>query len=325
MRWQEFSSRIQSFRTPAGPISAMVEGEGPLVILMHGWPELGFSYRHQIAPLAAAGYRVAAPDMRGYGDSAKPFDPALYSIDAHADDMAALASALGADRWIAVGHDWGSPVAWRCGLRFPDQVAAVFSLSVPHRLATDITAHEWFDTAYASRFYYMRYFEPVGPAEMELERDPRDALKRIYFSLSGDAPLNDWVSDRPIDDPLLKGLAPPPPGALSFMTDDDLEAYADAFARGGFHGPLNWYRNWDRNEAQARAYGDQHIRQPSGFLAGDKEIVLAMFPGCVEAQRDICDDLRMERIVPGAGHWIQQERAAEVNAALLEFLATIEI
>ncbi len=171
----------------------------------------------------------------------------------------------------------------------------------------------------------MRYFEPIGPAEMELERDPRDALKRIYFSLSGDAPLNDWVSDRPMDDPLLKGLAPPPPGELSFMTDEDLQAYADAFAKGGFHGPLSWYRNWDRNEAQARAYGDQHIRQPSGFFAGDKEIVLAMFPGCVEAQREICDDLRMERIVPGAGHWVQQERPAEVNAALLEFLATIEM
>lgn len=325
MRWQEFSSKIETFQTPNGPISAAVDGDGPLVILMHGWPELGFSYRHQIAPLVAAGYRVAAPDMRGYGRSVKPFDPGLYTIDAHADDMAALARALGAERWISVGHDWGSPVAWRCAMRFPEQVAAVFSFSVPHRPATEFTAHQWFDTAYANRFYYMRYFEPVGPAELELDRDPRDSLKRIYFSLSGDSPLFDWTSERPIDDPVLKGLAPPPEGPLSFMTDEDLDAYADAFAKGSFHGPLNWYRNWDKNEEQARAYGDQKIRQPAGLVLGDREIVLAMFPGCVEAQREMCLDLRMERIIPGAGHWIQQERPAETTAALLEFLATVDI
>lgn len=323
MEWPVPGSKVMMFPTDGGEIAATVVGEGPLVILMHGWPELGYSYRHQIAPLAAAGYTVAAPDMRGYGASLKPDDPSHYSMDTHADDMAAIARGLGRDKWIAVGHDWGSPVAWRCGLRFPGQVAAVFSLSVPHRLATDISAHEWFDTAYAGRFYYMRYFEPVGPAEAELERDPRDALKRVYFSLSGDSPLNDWVSHRPIDDTLLPGLAPPPSGPLSFMTDAELDHYTAQFARGGFHGPLNWYRNWDTNEAQARAYGDQIIRQPAGFFAGDKEIVLAMFPGCVEHQRDVCADLRMERIVPGAGHWIQQERPAEVTAALIEFLSDI--
>lgn len=325
MHWLQMKNNIRKFAGEAGDIAASVHGEGPLIILMHGWPELGFSYRQQITPLVEAGYMVAVPDMRGYGDSAKPEDPAAYSIDAHADDMAAIARGLGRERWIPVGHDWGSPVAWRCALRFPDEVAAVFSLSVPHRLAADIRAHEWFDTAYADRFYYMRYFEPVGPAEAELDRDPRDALKRIYYALSGDAPLNEWVKTRPIDAPLLPGLTPPPPGPLSFMSDAELDVYAQAFAAGGFHGPLSWYRNWDINEAQARAYGDQRIRQPAGFFAGDKEIVLAMFPGCVDDQRALCDDLRLERIVPGAGHWIQQERPAEVSAALLEFLAALDI
>ena len=323
MHWAALNR--QSFNGAVGPISAVVEGEGPLVILMHGWPELGYSYRHQIGPLVAAGYRVAVPDMRGYGASAKPADPAFYSLDAHADDMAAIARGLGCEKWIAVGHDWGSPVAWRCALRFPQEVAAVFSLSVPHQLAADIPAHTWFDAAYPNRFYYMRYFEQVGPAEAELARNPRDSLKRIYFALSGDAPLNDWVSHRPIDDPLLEGLTPPPAAPLGFITDAELDVYTEAFAAGGFQGPLNWYRNWDINMAQARAYGDQRVRQPAGFLAGDKEIVLAMFPGCVEGQRAICDDLRMERIVPGAGHWIQQERPEQVNAALLEFLRGLDI
>ncbi|MCB2051540.1 MAG: alpha/beta hydrolase [Novosphingobium sp.] len=325
MRWNEYSTYIRQFPTPNGIISAAVAGKGPLVILMHGWPELGFSYRHQIKPLVEAGFQVAAPDMRGYGGSAKPFDPARYTIDAHADDMAALANALGAKRWVSVGHDWGSPVAWRCALRFPDQVAAVFSFSVPHRLAADISAHEWFDTAYANRFYYMRYFETIGPSEMELERDPRDSLKRIFFSLSGDAPLFDWTRERAMDDTLLNGLTPPPDAPLRFMPDADLDAYANAFSVGGFHGPLNWYRNWDRNEEQARAYGDQHIRQPAGIMLGDREIVLSMFPGCIEAQRPLCHDLRIERVVSGAGHWIQQERPADATEALLEFLADVNV
>jgi pimeloyl-ACP methyl ester carboxylesterase len=323
MIWRADSRK--EFMGAAGPISAVVEGSGPLVILMHGWPELGFSYRHQIDPLVAAGYTVAVPDMRGYGASTKPEDPSLYSIDAHADDMAAIARGLGRERWVSVGHDWGSPVAWRCALRFPEQVAAAFSFSVPHRAAASITANEWFDYAYPNRFYYMRYFQQVGPGEAELEADHRDALKRVYFSLSGDAPKDDWTCHRPIDDPLLKGLTPPPPGPLSFMSDAELEVYTAAFVAGGFHGPINWYRNWDANEAQARAYGDQRVRQPAGFFAGDKEIVLTMFPGCVEDQRGLCDDLRMERIVPGAGHWIQQERPAEATAALLEFLGTVKL
>jgi len=326
MNWQELvATNTRYFEGAAGPIAAIVAGDGPLVILMHGWPELGFSYRHQVGPLMDAGYTFAVPDMRGYGRSVKPDDPALYTMDHHADDMAAIARGLGRERWVSVGHDWGSPVAWRCGLRFPDEVAAVFSYSVPHRLAADIGAHEWFDTAYPNRFYYMRYFEPVGPAEAELDADPRDSLKRIYCALAGDAPLFEWTKERPMDDRLLPGMTPPAPGPLSFMSDAELDVYTAAFAAGGFHGQLNWYRNWDENERQVRAYGDQHIRQPAGFFCGDREIVLAMFPGCVEHQREVCDDLRMERIVPGAGHWIQQERPAEASAALLEFLATLKL
>jgi pimeloyl-ACP methyl ester carboxylesterase len=303
--------------------SVTVAGSGPLVILMHGWPELGLSYRHQIAPLAAAGYTVAVPDMRGYGGTSKPADPNVYDHDTVADDMLAIADALGADRWVSVGHDWGSPIAWRTALRFPDRVAGVFSLGVPHRVSMEISGREWFDTAYADRFYYMRYFEPVGPAESELERDPRDALKRIFFALSGDAPFAEWIKRRPIDSTLLDGLALPPVGPLSFMTDAELDAYAEQFKNGGFFGPLCWYRNWDRNEAQTRAYGSPRIEQPVGFLCGSKEIVLAMFDHGIERQRELCRDLRMERILPGAGHWIQQERPADVSAAMIGFLNDI--
>lgn len=313
-------SKVIEVRSGDVVLSVTVAGSGPLVIMMHGWPELGWSFRHQIQPLADAGYTVAVPDMRGYGGSSKPADPSVYSIDHSADDMAAIADALGHERWVSVGHDWGSPVAWRTAQRFPERVAGVVSLGVPHRPAASISAHQWFDAVYPNRFYYMRYFEPVGPGEAELDRDPRDSLKRIFYALSGDVPHGEWLKPRPIDDPLLKGLTPPPPGPLSFMSDAELDAYAEQFIKGGFFGPLCWYRNWDTNEAQGRSY-DQTIHQPAGFICGEKEIVLLMFDRGIETQRELCADLRMERMIPGAGHWLQQERPREVTAALLEFLA----
>ena len=314
---------VLHFPSGTNSLSVRVAGSGPLVILMHGWPELGLSWRHQILPLAAAGFTIAAPDMRGYGGSSKPTDPAAYDIDTMADDMAAIADGLGHDRWISVGHDWGSPVAWRTALRFPDRVAAVFSLSVPHSGRTPIPVTDTFDIVYPNRFYYIRHFQQVGAPETELERDPRDALTRISFSLSGDAPKDDWLATRPIEGPLLDGLTPPPPGPLSFMTDDILDAYTNAFARGGFFGPISWYRNFPADFEQLAAYGDNVIHQPSGFLCGDKEIVLAMIPGALDRQRTLLADMRMEMVLPGAGHWIQQERPAQVTEALLAFLEEV--
>jgi pimeloyl-ACP methyl ester carboxylesterase len=314
---------IMQLRSGDFTLSTRVAGSGPLVILMHGWPELGISWRHQILPLAQAGFTVAAPDMRGYGGSSKPEDPAAYRIDTMADDMAAIADGLGHQRWVSVGHDWGSPVAWRTALRFPDRVAAVFSLSVPHSGRPPMQITDTFDIMYPNRFYYIRYFQGIGPGEAELERDPRDALKRVYFSLSGDAPQDDWLAMRPIEGPLLPGLAPPPPGPLSFMTDAVLDTYTDAFVKGGFFGPISWYRNFERDYVDLAAYGDNVIHQPSGFLCGDKEIVLSMVPNALERQRTLLSDLRMETVLPGAGHWIQQERPQEVTDALVAFLRDV--
>ena len=305
-------------------LSVEMEGSGPLVVLMHGWPELGLSWRNQVPALAARGWRVAVPDMRGYGGSDKPWDVGAYTLDTLADDMQALAHALGAQRWVAVGHDWGAPVAWRCALRFPEQVAAVFGMSVPHAKPSRTPFFDIIEARFPDRFFYMRYFQQEGVAEAELAGSDRPAaLRSIYYRARGRGCAARAARSVPRDARLLDSFSPAPPGPLGFMTDADLAAYAAAFQAGGWRGPLNWYRNFDRNAADARAYGDAVIGQPAGFLAGEYEAVLYMLPGQLENMRAHCADLRMERRPAGAGHWIQQERPEETNAVLLEFLGQV--
>jgi pimeloyl-ACP methyl ester carboxylesterase len=302
-------------------LAVTVEGEGPLVILMHGWPELGLSWRHQVPALAAAGYRVAVPDMRGYGASGKPDEADAYRLDIIADDMQAIATSLGAGRWVAVGHDWGAPAAWRCALRFPQAVAGVFCLSVPHSRPPPAPFLHIIDMLYPDQFFYIRYFQTPGVAEAEfVNADMAAALKRIFYMGSGDGVAARSGRHVPRDSTMLASMDDPPPGPLPFMSDEELHAYARAFEAGGMRGPLNWYRNFDRNAADARAYGDNVIRQPAGFLAGERELVLAMLPGQLEAMRHATSDLRVENLLPGAGHWVQQERPEATNRALIAFL-----
>ena len=302
-------------------LSVEVAGEGPLVVLIHGWPELGLSWRHQVPALVKAGFRVAVPDMRGYGASDKPEPASAYRLDLIADDIRAVARAQGAARFAVIGHDWGAPAAWRAALRFPDAVAGVFALSVPHSGPPPVPLMNIIDALYPERFFYIRYFQNEGVAEAKFAAaDMRAALKKIFWSASYEGVAHGGVRTVPRDATLLESFGDPPPGPLPFMSDAELEAYAAAFRAGGMKGPLNWYRNFPANAEDARAYGDNIIRQPAGFLAGDREVVLAMLPGQLEAMRKLTADLRVETIVPGAGHWIQQEKPAETNVALISFL-----
>jgi len=315
----------QSIRGAGVNLSVTVQGDGPLVILMHGWPELGLSWRHQIPALAAAGYRVAVPDMRGYGASDKPAEAGAYTLDTIADDMAAIAASLGAARWAAVGHDWGAPAAWRCALRFPQAVAGVFCLSVPHSRPPPAPFLQIIDMLYPDQFFYIRYFQTPGVAEAEFaQADMAAALKRVFYMGSGEGVAARSGRHVPRGSTMLASMDDPPAEPLSFMSDEELHAYASAFEAGGMRGPLNWYRNFDRNAADARAYGDNIVRQPSGFLAGERELVLAMLPGQLENMRQATADLRIEKLLPGAGHWIQQERPQETNETLIGFLRRLE-
>lgn len=296
-------------------------GKGPLVVLVHGWPESWYSWRHQIAALAQAGYRVAAPDVRGYGGSDKPHAIEAYAIKDICADIAGLIEALGEREAVLVGHDWGAPIVWNTSLFFPDRVRAVAGLSVPYTGRGPAPRIALFRNLYKDRFFYQLYFQEPGVAEAELEADVRASLRKTYYSASGEGMKAGSRGKKPADAKFLDGMIDPDP-LPAWLTAADLDYYTGEFERSGFRGPLNRYRTAELDFAQQEAIADRRIEQPTAFIAGSLDPVLAFVPGVdmVEVMRKQVSDLRLVRLIDGAGHWVQQERPTEVNAALLEFL-----
>ena len=303
------------------------QGSGPLVVLCHGWPELAYSWRHQMPVLAAAGYRVVAPDMRGYGGSTVPHAIADYAITDLVGDMVALVAALGETRACIVGHDWGANVAWSAALLRPDLFAAVAALSVPHRPRNPAAPPLAVLRAAGLEDFYWFYFNREGEAETEFERDIESALRKVLVGISGDAPhAAGGERSRTLNVPagrgFLDGLVDPPE-LPAWLSATDIAVYAAAFRKNGLRGPFNWYRNLDRNWALMAPFQGAKVTPPALFIAGDRDAVIASPMGkrALETLEVSVPNLRGKVLIPGAGHWIQQERPAEVNAALLRFLA----
>ena len=318
-------AQLQTFESNGVRLRVALAGEGPLIVLVHGWPESWFSWRHQIPALVAAGYRVAAPDVRGYGGSDKPEAIDAYGIKSLSADIVGLIVALGEQKAILVGHDWGAPIVWNTALFFPDRVRAVAGLSVPHLGRGSIPRVERFRQIYKDRFFYQLYFQTPGVAEAELEADVRSSLRKIYYWSSGDAALAGLKVTNPPDARLLDGLPDPHPFP-GWLTEADLDYYTEQFQRGGFRGPLNRYRTSDIDFAQQDEIKDRKIEQPTAFIAGSLDPVLRFVPGVdmVELMRKQMSDLRLVELIEGAGHWVQQERPAEVNAAINQFLRGLD-
>jgi pimeloyl-ACP methyl ester carboxylesterase len=296
-------------------------GKGPLVVLVHGWPESWYSWRHQISALAAAGYRVAAVDVRGYGGSDKPEPIEAYSIKEICTDIAGLIEGLGEKQAILIGHDWGAPIVWNTALFVPDKVRAVAGLSVPYAGRGPMPRIELFRNLYKDRFFYQLYFQEPGVAEAEFEADVRTSLRKIYYYASGEGLKAGPRPKKPADAKYLDGLSDPDPFP-DWLTATDLDYYVGQFTQSGFRGPLNRYRTAELDFAQQKEIANRKIEQPAAFIAGQLDPVLAFIPGVdlVEVMRQHVADLRLVRIIDGAGHWIQQERPDEVNSALLEWL-----
>jgi pimeloyl-ACP methyl ester carboxylesterase len=300
-------------------------GEGPLVVLVHGWPESWYSWRHQVSALAEAGYRVAAPDVRGYGGSDKPAPVEAYAIKEMCADIAGLIESLGESQAILVGHDWGAPIVWNTALFFPEKVRAVAGLSVPYTGRGPAPRIELFRNIYKDRFFYQIYFQEPGVAEAELEADVPTSLRKIYYGFSGERAQAGPRPQKTPDARFLDDMIDPDP-LPDWLTPADLDYYVGEFKRSGFRGPLNRYRTSELDFEQLAAIANRRIEQPAAFIAGRLDPVLAFRPGIdlIELMRENVADLRLVRILDGAGHWIQQERPAEVNTALLEFLRTVD-
>lgn len=315
--------RTRPVRTDRLTQQILEAGSGPLVLLVHGFPELSISWRAQVDALAAAGFRAVAPDMRGYGDAEKPADRDSYAILHLVGDMVDLVRALGEARCVVVGHDWGAAVAWHCALMRPDLFTAVAALSVPFQprrpkgpptaAMAALSKRAGLGDLYISRFQ-------ADDAHAAFDADPATALRKMFHAYDGATPperqstgfLPEGVD---LTESIADDVALPP-----WMSDPHFDEYVAAFSAGGFRAPLDWYRCLDLNWAQTAFLQDARVRVPAAFMVGERDPVRHYAGPHEAAMKDWIPDLRVQRVLPGAGHWIQQERPDEVNAFLLDFL-----
>jgi pimeloyl-ACP methyl ester carboxylesterase len=314
---------LQTLQVGSLKMQVAVQGSGPLVLLCHGFPELWCSWRHQLAALAAAGFRAVAPDMRGYGGTDAPAEIDQYTMLHLVGDMVGLVKALGEKEAVIVGHDWGAPVAWNSALLRPDLFRAVVGMSVPFASPAPVELLAAL-RAQGIGDFYMQYFQEPGVAEAELERDVAATIRLVNYNGSGDGPDRRAFGRLAPGQGFLGGMVEPE-ALPAWLPAEDIAAYAAEFQRTGFRGGLNWYRNITRSWELLAPWRGAVIRQPSMFIAGERDSVLR-FP----ASRSQIDNfgktlpgLRGCHILEGAGHWIQRERAAAVNDLLLGFLASL--
>ncbi|MEE6136622.1 alpha/beta hydrolase [Mycobacterium sp. 050128] len=299
------------------------ERGAPVVVLAHGFPELAYSWRHQIPVLAEAGYHVLAPDQRGYGGSSRPDAIEAYNIRELTTDIVGLLDDVGAERAVWVGHDWGAPVVWHAPLLHPDRVAAVAALSVPATPRSHVAPTQAWRKTFGENFFYILYFQEPGVADAELNSDPARAIRRLMGGLRTDG---DRAAGMRMVAPGPEGFIDrlPEPDALpDWISQDELDHYISEFSRTGFTGGLNWYRNFDRNWELTADLADTKISVPCLFIGGTADPVLAFTRA--DRATEIVSGPYQQLMIEGAGHWLQQERPDEVNTALLEFLNGLEL
>lgn len=307
-------------------IHCVEAGEGPLVVLVHGFPESWYSWRHQLPALAAAGYRVVAIDVRGYGRSSKPLAIEDYRMVRLVADNVGLVAALGESTAVIVGHDWGAPIAWSSAMLRPDVFTAVAGLSVPFSPPSEIRPLAAMRAMAGDEEFYIEYFQEPGRAEAEIEADVRDWLLGFMFTASGDAPP---------PDPAVGTVATVPRGAQmkdrfhrpdtmpAWLTADDLAVYTSEFEHSGLRGPLNRYRNVDRDWEDLAAWRGARIDVPALFIGGDRDGPTVWGAAAIEAFEHTLPRLYRSIILEGCGHWTQQERPDDVNVALIDFLRSL--
>ncbi|PCC97525.1 alpha/beta fold hydrolase [Halopseudomonas pelagia] len=292
--------------------------QGPVVWLLHGFPECWYSWRHQISALSDAGYRVFAPEMRGYGASSAPRDPAQYDLITLCGDIQAAMDLLGHTQVAMIGHDWGAPIAWHLALLEPERVNVVGALSVPFGGRPKKPAIGMIRELYQDRFHYMLYFQKPGLAEAEMAEDIPRTMRVMMHGMSGTAGGSTLVQDKPadarwLDDRIDPGVPP------QWCSPEAFQVYVETFERSGFHGPVNWYRNFERNWERTEPLAGKQIEQPALFIIGDADPVGELESYTIKKMPNVVPRVE-QHVIANCGHWIQCEKPEAINQLLLEFL-----
>ncbi|MFE0520894.1 alpha/beta fold hydrolase [Streptomyces sp. NPDC058954] len=312
---------------PAGRLHLVEQGTGALVLLVHGFPESWYSWRHQLPALAAAGYRAVAIDVRGYGRSSKPAATEAYRMLDLVEDNVAVVRALGEDSAVVVGHDWGSNIAATSALLHPEVFRAVGLLSVPYAPPGGPRPTDIFDQiGGAEQEFYVSYFQKPGRAEAEIEPDVRGWLAGFYAALSADTMAAQGEPDPHfvargggrLRDRFPTRVLP------AWLSEDDLDVYAGEFERTGLTGALNRYRNMDRDWEDLAPYRRAPIKQPSLFIGGALDASTTWMADAIDDFPTTLPGLSAAHLLDGCGHWIQQERPDEVNRLLTDWLGTLQ-
>ncbi|MER5508069.1 alpha/beta hydrolase [Streptomyces sp. NPDC002766] len=319
--------RHRTVKAPAGRLHLVEQGTGPLVLLVHGFPESWYSWRRQLPALAAVGYRAVAIDVRGYGRSSKPEAIDAYRMLDLVEDNVAVVRALGEESAVVVGHDWGANIAATSALLRPEVFRAVGLLSVPYAppggpRPTDIFGQ----IGGVEQEFYVSYFQEPGRAEAEIEPDVRGWLGGFYAALSADTMPGQSESDPHfvaraggrMRDRFPTGVLP------GWLSEGDLEVYAGEFERTGLTGALNRYRNMDRDWEDLAPHRGAAIKQPSLFIGGALDASTTWMSDAIDAYPTTLPGLSGAHLLDGCGHWVQQERPEEVNGLLTDWLATLE-
>ena len=314
---------FQYIQTNGVTLRTVVKGEGPLVILLHGFPEFWHLWRHQIDPIVAAGYKVAVPDQRGYAGSDAPEAIEDYDILHLTGDVVGIADALGYDNFIVIGQDWGCIVAWHTALLYPDRVSAVMGLSVPSWGRAENPDTLINPPGLDGKYWYIRNFQQLG-AELGLEAYPEATLRMTYYVISADSPPGSWMSQvaYPADASMAE-IFDMPAELPAWLSQEDLDYHVSQFKKNGFRGGVNWYRNIERNWALTPQLADAKFTQPAHFIAGAEDDVLLYVPNWAEIMPTHFEDLRRTKLIEGAGHWLMLEKPQETTDEILLFLDSV--
>jgi pimeloyl-ACP methyl ester carboxylesterase len=298
-------------------------GAGPLVLLVHGFPELWYSWRRQIPAIAEAGFHAVAPDVRGYGDSDKPHEIEAYAMKEHIADLLGILDELGEKQAVIIGHDWGAPMAWNSAALYPDRYRAVVGLSVPYLPRGPMPPTQMMKALFQNNFFYILYFQEPGVAEAEFESNVDWSMRLFTWGASAEgrdipgfanAMVGKPAGSKLFDNfPKMEGLPP-------WITEEEHAYYVEKFKKGGFRGPINRYRNMDRDWEQLPELADKRIEQPALFIIGAKDGVASFAP--MDPMKQLVPNLKIVSL-EDSGHWTQQERPTEVNAEIIAFLKSL--